>query len=104
MIEETAQAADLIRQIDLMILRDGGLCQQLTVVCLMVMEEAAFTVKTSHQGGCPIDLQETKRLREQYEKQKLRELTKPKKHRCKSSPTPVTFFFTHVFTLGAGGH
>ena len=57
MIEETAQAADLIRQIDLMILRDGGLCQQLTVVCLMVMEEAAFTVKTSHQGGCPIELQ-----------------------------------------------
>ena len=50
---------------------EGVLCQQFIFVCLMVMEEAAFTVKTSDQDNCVIQLQELQQLRKQCDKGKL---------------------------------
>ena len=85
---------------------EGVLCQQLIFVCLMVMEEAALTVKTSDQDNCAIQLQELQQLRKQCDKGKLGELKNPKRSRCKSSPSPLAIFshaFSYVFfTLGAG--
>ena len=75
--------------------------------CLfMVMEEAAFTVKTSDQDNCVIQLQELQQLRKQCDKGKLGELKNPKRSRCKSSPSPLAMFshaFSHVFSLWEPG-